>query len=129
MCTCEWWSPTQLIMDTIIYLFFSEGEGEIVGFNSKLSHSFTLVALLLLALSWILVTWFWSSHGFSHLCYQSMASSDSGTWLTTHGTKRKKALHAIPLSFPIESSLPPTPTFDTSLPVLPIPLPPPLRVP
>ena len=50
----------------------------------------------------------------------------SGSQLTTHGTRRKRHLHAVPLPFTIESPLSPTPTFDMSLPVLPIPLPPPL---
>ncbi|RVW22511.1 hypothetical protein CK203_108931 [Vitis vinifera] len=47
MYTGEWWSPAQLIMDTIFY-FFQEGEGETVRFSSKLSHSFASVALILL---------------------------------------------------------------------------------
>ena len=50
----------------------------------------------------------------------------SGSQLTTHGTRRKTALHVVPFPSTTESPLPPTPTFDTSLPVLPIPLPPPL---
>ena len=49
-----------------------------------------------------------------------------GSQLTTHGTRRKRHLHAIPLPSTIESPLLPTPTFDMSLPVLPIPIPPPL---
>ena len=49
-----------------------------------------------------------------------------GSQLTTHGTKRKKDLHVVPLSSTTDGSLPSTPTFDTSLPMLPIPLPPPL---
>ena len=51
----KWWSPAQLIMDTII--FFLEGEGEAISFISKLSHSFAPVAFILLALSWTPVTW------------------------------------------------------------------------
>ena len=35
-------------------------------------------------------------------------------------------MHVVPLPSTTESPLPPTPTFDMSLPVLPIPLPPPL---
>ena len=50
----------------------------------------------------------------------------SGSQLTTHGTRRKTALHVVPFPSTTESPLPPTPTFDTSLPVLPIPIPPPL---
>nr|CAN60448.1 hypothetical protein VITISV_022548 [Vitis vinifera] len=49
----------------------------------------------------------------------------SGSQLTTHGTRRKRALHAVPLPSTIESPLPLTLTFDT-IPVLPIPLPSPL---
>ncbi|RVW46390.1 hypothetical protein CK203_081771 [Vitis vinifera] len=50
----------------------------------------------------------------------------SGSQLTTHGTRRKRDLHVVPLSSTTESPLPSVPTFDTSLPVLPISLPPPL---
>ena len=35
-------------------------------------------------------------------------------------------MHVVPLPSTTENPLPPFPTFDTSLPVLPIPLPPPL---
>ena len=38
------------------HLFFLEGQGELVSFISKLSHSFALVALILLVLSWTPVT-------------------------------------------------------------------------
>ena len=47
-----------------------------------------------------------------------------GTQLTTYSNKKKRALHVVLLPSTIESPLPPTITFDTSLPVLPIPLPP-----
>ena len=50
----------------------------------------------------------------------------SRSQLTTHGTRRKRALHVVPLLSTAESPLPPTPTFDTSLLVLPILFPPPL---
>ena len=50
----------------------------------------------------------------------------SRSQLTTHGTRRKRALHVVPLPSTAESPLPPTPTFDTSLLVLPILFPPPL---
>ncbi|KAL6325931.1 hypothetical protein AAG906_038422 [Vitis piasezkii] len=50
----------------------------------------------------------------------------SGSQLTTHGTRQKRDLHVVPLPSTTESPLPSTPTFDTSLPVLPISLPPPL---
>ena len=43
-----------------------------------------------------------------------------GSQLTNHGTRRKKALHVVPLPSTIESPLSPTPTFDTSLLMLPI---------
>ena len=49
-----------------------------------------------------------------------------GSQLTTYGTRRKRALHAVPLSSTIESPFSSTPTFDMSLAVLPIPLLPPL---
>ena len=44
--------------------------------------------------------------------------------MTNHGIRRKRALHVVPLPSTTESLLPPTPTFDTSLPVLRISLPP-----
>ena len=49
----------------------------------------------------------------------------SGSQLTTHGTRRKRDLHIVPLPSTTESLLPSTPTFNMSLPVLPISLPPP----
>ena len=60
--------------------------------------------------TYVIDQWIWVMH--------------SGSQLTTHGTRWKRALHVVPLPSIIESPLPPTHTFDTSLPVLPIPLPP-----
>ena len=46
--------------------------------------------------------------------------------MTTHGSRPKRVLYVVPFPSTTESLFPPTPTFDTSLPVLPIPLPPPI---
>ncbi|RVW89454.1 hypothetical protein CK203_046823 [Vitis vinifera] len=78
------------------HLFFSEGEGEIVSFSSKLSHSFASVALILLAPSWSPVT----------------------------QTKERFARCSTPIYY--REPAPVCAYFDTSLPVLPISLPPPL---
>ncbi|RVW30056.1 hypothetical protein CK203_113456 [Vitis vinifera] len=50
----------------------------------------------------------------------------SGSQLTTHDTKQKRALPIVPLPSTTKSPLSPTSTFDMSLPILSIPLPPPL---
>ena len=47
-----------------------------------------------------------------------------GTQLTTYSNKKKRALHVVLLPSTIESPLQPIPTFDISLLVLHIPLPP-----
>ncbi|KAL6313186.1 hypothetical protein AAG906_016775 [Vitis piasezkii] len=57
---------------------------------------------------------------------QWVRATHSGSQLTTRGTRRKRDLHVVPLPSTIASPLPPTPIFDTSLPGLPISLPPPL---
>lgn len=46
--------------------------------------------------------------------------------MTTHGIRRKRVLHVVPLPSTIESLFSSTLTFHTSLPVIPIPFPPPL---
>nr|CAN80848.1 hypothetical protein VITISV_015602 [Vitis vinifera] len=63
---------------------------------------------------------------YTYVINQWVRAIHSGSQLNTHGTRRKRDLHVVPLPSTTESQLPPTPTFNMSLPVLPIPLPPPL---
>ncbi|RVW78301.1 hypothetical protein CK203_055787 [Vitis vinifera] len=101
MYTGEWWSPAQLIMDTIIY-FFQEGEGETV--SSAQSYLIPLPRLL----SYYLLhrghqlpesNRRMASH--TYVIDQWDLSDSFRVTLTTHGTRRKRfafAQLAVPIS-------------------------------
>ena len=126
MYTSKWWSLAQLIMDTIIYFFQKVKEKQLASAQSYLIPLPWLLSYYLLCRGHQLPK---SDHRVAFYTYvidQWVRAIHSGSQLTTHGTRRKRDLHVVPLPSTTESQLPPTPTFNMSLPVLPIPLPPPL---
>ena len=125
MYTSEWWSPTQLIMDTIVYFFQKVKEKQLAYAQSYLIPLPQLLSYYLFCCGHKLPEFDRRMASHTYVIDQWARMIHLGSQLTTHGTRRKRALHAVPLPSTIESPLLLTPTFDT-IPVLLIPLPSPL---
>ncbi|RVW99109.1 hypothetical protein CK203_019066 [Vitis vinifera] len=126
MYTGKWWSPAQLIIDTIIYFFQKVKEKQLASTQSYLIPLPRLLSYYLLRRGHQLLEFDRRMASHTYVINQWVRVIHSESQLTTHGTRRKRDLHVVPLPSTIESPLPSVPTFDTSLPVLPISLPPPL---
>ena len=126
MYTGKWWSLAQLIIDTIIYFFQKVKEKQLASAQSYLIPLPWLLSYYLLCRGHQLPKSDRRTTSHTYVIDRWVRAIHSGSQLTTHGTRRKRDLHVVPLPSTTESPLPSAPTFDTSLLVLPISLPPPL---
>ena len=122
----KWWILAQLIMDTIIIFFQKVKEKQLALAQSYLIPLYQFLSHYLLRCGHQLPKSDCRMASQTYVIDQWIRVIHSRSQLTTHGTRQRKAPHVVAPLSTIESLFPLIPTFDTSLPMLHVPLLPPL---